>query len=126
QLAARVRRARLASPVQVTGPFASHARRAWAPGAALVGDAADFFDPFTGEGVYAAMRGGELLGAALREALSESDDRRAHHALARYDAARRTEFGGKWIVERVIGAVVGAPPLINRAARGLSARKDLA
>jgi flavin-dependent dehydrogenase len=125
-LAPRFAGAERATPVTATGPFASHARRAWAPGAALVGDAADFFDPFTGEGVYAAMRGGELLGAALREALSESDDRRAHHALARYDAARRTEFGGKWIVERVIGAVVGASPLINRAARGLSARKDLA
>jgi flavin-dependent dehydrogenase len=125
-LASRFAAATRATPVSATGPFASHARRAFAPGAALVGDAADFFDPFTGEGVYAAMRGGELLGAALREALSEADDRRAHHALAQYDAARRTEFSGKWLVERVIGAVVGASPLINRAARGLSARKDLA
>jgi menaquinone-9 beta-reductase len=47
-------------------------------------------------------------------------------ALAGYDAARRAEFRGKWIVERAIGAVVGSVPLINRAARGLSARKDLA
>jgi hypothetical protein len=30
------------------------------------------------------------------------------------------------IVERAIGAVVGAAPLINRAACSLSARKDLA
>src|SRR3712207_8668308 len=36
--------------------------RSFGPGAALVGDAADFFDPFTGEGIYAALRGGELLG----------------------------------------------------------------
>ena len=49
QLAPRMRGARLASAVQVTGPFGSHARRSWAPGVALVGDAADFFDPFTGE-----------------------------------------------------------------------------
>jgi len=48
QLAPRVRSARRVSPVLATGPFASQARRAWAPGAALVGDAADFFDPFTG------------------------------------------------------------------------------
>jgi hypothetical protein len=46
--------------------------------------------------------------------------------LAEYDNARRREFGGKWLVERVIGAVVGSVPLINRAAQSLSARKDLA
>src|SRR6185295_371196 len=49
-LAPRFADAERATPVEATGPFASHSRRAWAPGAALVGDAADFFDPFTGEG----------------------------------------------------------------------------
>lgn len=115
-----------ATPVVATGPFASHSRRAWAPGAALVGDAADFFDPFTGEGIYAALRGGELLGEWARESLSAPTERAADRALASYDAARRKEFGGKWLVERVIGAVVGAAPLINRAALRLAARKDLA
>ena len=69
QLAPRFAAARRVSPVLATGPFASHARRAWAPGAALVGDAADFFDPFTGEGIYAALRGGELLAPFALRAL---------------------------------------------------------
>jgi flavin-dependent dehydrogenase len=125
-LAPRFARAERATPVVATGPFASHSRRAWAPGAALVGDAADFFDPFTGEGIYAALRGGELLGEWVRESLSANTERAADRALASYDAARREEFGGKWLVERVIGAVVGAAPLINRAALRLAARKDLA
>jgi geranylgeranyl reductase family protein len=125
-LATRFSRAERASPVVVTGPFASYSRRAWAPGAALVGDAADFFDPFTGEGVYAALRGGELLADSIRALLAGRSSRDADHALAEYDANRRREFRGKWIVERVIGAVVGSTPLINRAARNLSARKDLA
>lgn len=125
-LAPRFAGAHRATPVVATGPFASHARRAWAPGVALVGDAADFFDPFTGEGIYAAMRGGELLAPAIQEALAAPSPRRADAAFAAYDSARRKEFGGKWIVERVIGAVVGSAPLINRAARGLSVRKDLA
>src|SRR5262249_31348710 len=60
-LAPRFARASRATPVVATGPFASHTRRAWAPGVALVGDAADFFDPFTGEGIYAALRGGAVL-----------------------------------------------------------------
>jgi len=125
-LAPRFARATRATPVVATGPFASYARRAWAPGVALVGDAADFFDPFTGEGIYAALRGGEMLAAWVREALAAKSQRDAQRALAQYDAERRLEFGGKWIVERVIGAVIAASPLINRAARGLSSRKDLA
>ncbi|MFI5239460.1 MAG: NAD(P)/FAD-dependent oxidoreductase, partial [Gemmatimonadales bacterium] len=60
-LAERFGAAERIEPVRATGPFASSTRRAWAHGAALVGDAADFFDPFTGEGVYSALRGGELL-----------------------------------------------------------------
>lgn len=125
-LAPRFADARRVSPVIATGPFASHARRAWAPGLALVGDAADFFDPFTGEGVYSALRGGEMLADPVRAALAARTTRDADHAFAGYHAARRREFGGKWIVERIIGAVVGTAPLINRAARGLSSRKDLA
>jgi geranylgeranyl reductase family protein len=125
-LAPRFARAERVSPVIATGPFASHTRRAWAPGVALVGDAADFFDPFTGEGIYSALRGGEMLAESVQQALSARTTRDADDALARYDAARRAEFRGKWIVERVIGAVVGSVPLVNRAARSLSLRKDLA
>ena len=124
-LAKRFDGAARATPVVATGPFASRARRACSPGAALVGDAADFFDPFTGEGIYAALRGGELLASRLIDA-SPDDARRIDAALGDYDAARRREFGGKWIVERVIGAVVASPPLIARAARRLARRKDLA
>ncbi len=125
-LAPRFASATRESPVVATGPFASHARRGWAPGLALVGDAADFFDPFTGEGIYSALRGGELLAGAVRVALDAARPRHADAALAAYDAERRAEFGGKWLVERIIGAVIGTAPLINRAARNLSRRKDLA
>jgi geranylgeranyl reductase family protein len=126
QLAPRVAGAKRVSPVLATGPFASHAHRAWAPGAALVGDAADFFDPFTGEGIYAALRGGELLAPFALQALGASTAREADAALAAYDAARRREFRGKWIVERLIGAAVGYAPAINHFARTLEARKDMA
>ncbi|MEO8560869.1 MAG: NAD(P)/FAD-dependent oxidoreductase [bacterium] len=126
QLAPRVASARLASAVQVTGPFASHARRSWAPGAALVGDAADFFDPFTGEGIYAGLRGGELLAPFAIAALGAGSARESDAALAEYHRARRTEFAGKWIVERLIGAAVGWAPAMNYFARTLEARKDMA
>jgi flavin-dependent dehydrogenase len=126
QLAPRVASARLVTPVLATGPFASHARRAWAAGAALVGDAADFFDPVTGEGIYAALRGAELLAPFALTALGAMTAAESDAALAGYERARRAEFRGKWIVERLIGAIIGFAPAINHFGRTLEARKDMA
>jgi flavin-dependent dehydrogenase len=126
QLAARFAGAERVSPVHATGPFASRVVRAWGPGAALVGDAADFFDPFTGEGIYAALRGGEMLAPFILRALAAPDTGAADRALADYETSRRAEFTGKWAVERLVGTAVGWPPLINRTARVLSRRKDMA
>lgn len=126
QLAERFAGAERVDEVRATGPFASSARPAWAPGAALVGDAADFFDPFTGEGVYAALRGGELLAPLAAESVRSTDSRHADAALAAYERARRATFRGKWQVERIIGATVAVPALINHAARALSRRSEMA
>jgi flavin-dependent dehydrogenase len=113
------------TPVSATGPFATNSRRAWAPGAALVGDAADFFDPFTGEGMYAAFRGGELLAPHLLEALAgEAADETG--ILSGYDRARKREFGGKWKIERIVGMAIAYPYFMNNAAKVLSRRKDMA
>ena len=122
----RFERATREENVAVTGPFASHARRAWTPGALLVGDAADFFDPATGEGIYAALRGGELAADAVIAALSATTARHTDDAYRAYEAARRSEFGGKWRVERLVGLGVAAPSIMNRVVRGLSAQKPMA
>jgi flavin-dependent dehydrogenase len=122
-LAPRFARARREDGVVATGPFNMRARRAWAPGALLVGDAADFFDPFTGEGIYAALRGGEMAAAAALRVLERPT---SDEALREYERARRAEFGGKWLVERLVGTAVSVPPLIERAVDALSRRKDLA
>jgi flavin-dependent dehydrogenase len=126
ELARRFVGADQTSGVIATGPFASRARRAWAPGAALVGDSADFFDPFTGEGIYAALRGGEILATYAFDALRAPSPNAADVPLAAYDRWRRHEFGGKWLVERLVAAAVAWPPLLDRAAERLARRKDLA
>jgi geranylgeranyl reductase family protein len=126
QLASRFARAIRHGRAAATGPFASHARRAWHPGALLVGDAADFFDPFTGEGIYSALRGGELVADAVERALAAVPESDAVDACRQYDRARREEFGAKWRVERLIGAGVAVPSIVNRAARALADRKHLA
>jgi flavin-dependent dehydrogenase len=125
----RARRSGLARPILATGPFTRWARRVVAAGggALLVGDAADFFDPFTGQGIFAALRGAELAAATLLPALAQPGTAPlAAGALAGYATARRTAFLGKWTLERLIGLGVGWPAIATRVVRRLARRADLA
>ena len=123
-LAGRFDPRRLVRDVLATGPFAQWSRTAVAPGggAVLVGDAADFFDPFTGQGIYAALRGAELAAECLMPIRGPF----AAAVLAPYARARRREFAGKWLLERLIGVGVGWPALTDRVVRRLARRPDLA
>ncbi len=115
--------------VLATGPFAQWSRRAVAPGggALLVGDAADFFDPFTGQGLYSALHGAQLAAATLLAALADVPrGPLPEAALAPYGAARRRAFAGKWILERLIGIGVGWPWLASRVVRRLARFEELA
>lgn len=123
----RYRADRLTRPILATGPFAQWSRNAIGDGVLLVGDAADFFDPFTGQGIYSALTGAELASGVVGEAL-----RTARHgpipaaALEGYARGRRRAFAGKWVLERLIGFGVGSPALATRVVRRLARRPDLA
>lgn len=116
----RMARATLVSPVRAVGPFARWTRRATADRVLLVGDAADFCDPFTGEGIYAALRGAEL--AAEHAVAALRNGRTAGRDLAGYDAERRRVFGGKWWFERLVSGAVALPAVFNHIASRLSRR----
>src|SRR5205823_12522322 len=122
RLAGRFDSRRVVRRVLATGPFARWSQRpvARGGGALLVGDAADFFDPFTGQGIYSALRGGELAASAILETLATGA------SLARYARARRRAFMGKWMLERMIGLAVGWPGLIERVVGRLTRRPAVA
>ena len=123
-LAGRFDPRRLVREVLTTGPFAQWARVAARPGALLVGDAADFFDPFTGQGIHAALRGAELAAECIIPGLAPGVS--AVTPIRSYVRARRRVFRGKWLIERLIGVGVGSPVLTDRVVGRLARRPDLA
>lgn len=112
------------SPVRAVGPFGRTTRRASAERALLVGDAADFYDPFTGEGVYAALQGAELAAACAAGALGR--DRLGARHLAWYDRTRREAFAAKWTLERIVSWVISRPGALRHVAARLARRPELA
>jgi len=118
----RLQRATLVAPPRAIGPLALAARRAWAPGALLVGDAAGFYDPFTGEGVTLALRSAELAAETADGALRSG--RTAD--LGAYERRRREATRDKFRLNRLLQHVVAWPALADSVARRLARRPDLA
>ena len=119
-VAGRIRRAQERRAVLVTGPFAASASQVTSPGALLLGDAAEFFDPVTGDGIQTALTGAELAVAATGDALVRTG-RVTAGQLTAYRALRRERFLAKWIMERTIGWGMQLPPLFAHAVRRLAA-----
>lgn len=90
----------------------------------LVGDATGYYDPFTGEGIYRALHGAELLAEVALPALAAGDLSAAR--LAAYDRSHQQAFRGKRLIEQIIQTAVQAPPLMDHIARMLSRRKAMA
>lgn len=121
-VAGRVRPDLVVREILVTGPFAAWSGRIVVDGALLVGDAADFFDPFTGEGIHSALAGARLAAGVIGPALATGEGVLRAPALAPYVAARRRAFLGKWMVERLVGYGMLAPRLFDRAVARLASR----
>jgi geranylgeranyl reductase family protein len=108
------------SPVRGVGPIGSRVRRVSTAGALLVGDAAGFFDPFTGEGIYRALRGAELIAEVGHDALLRQDV--SAESLARYDSLRSRAFRRKHAVTALVQLFVQFPALMEYALPRLARR----
>jgi flavin-dependent dehydrogenase len=104
-------------PVLASGPFDQPTRDVVVSGAALVGDAAGYFDPFTGQGIYQAIAGGILLGQAAGTALRAG---RTHLPLRNYARAHAALVTAPRRVQRGIELVVSRPALADRCIRALA------
>jgi flavin-dependent dehydrogenase len=83
-LEARLRGAPVASPVQGAGPFRQRVRRRVSgPRVALVGDAAGFLDPLTGEGLSLAFRCARALIEVLVSGAPLSEYERRYRELSK-------------------------------------------
>jgi flavin-dependent dehydrogenase len=100
------------------------ARRATADRALLVGDAALFLDPFTGQGIWLALRSAALAADAVARALASGRFDRA--ALSGYDAARRAEFAARLRVSRTLQAILYRPAAARWLVRALGRDRPLA
>ena len=119
-LARRLAGASLVAPIRALGPLAHRVAPPRAGGVVLGGDAAGFYDPFTGEGVFTALRSAELVAETIARALRSDDV--SVRALAAYERARRDAFRGKERVTRALQLIIGHRRLANFACRALSRR----
>ena len=122
-LSDRLARARRVDAVAATGPLAYWRRRCVADGIMLVGDAAAYIDPLTGQGVYLALRGAELAAATALRALDRTGPRLG--SLGTYERDRRRELWGVFAISRVLQALAFRPGVASRTLRRLAARPEL-
>lgn len=125
RVAERLEHARLVEPPRAIGPLAVRCHAAAAPGAVLLGDAAGFYDPFTGEGVTLALRTAELAAGAISAALARTAAAPAGRLL-RYERERAAATRDKFRFNRLLQVAVGWPDAANAVARRLARRPDLA
>jgi flavin-dependent dehydrogenase len=92
-------------------------------GYVLVGDAAAFLDPFTGDGIYEALRGAQLAAPVISRALRGGDV--SARALEPYRLERRRVFTMKRQLCWVVQGFVHTPAAMNYVTHRLERREAI-
>jgi menaquinone-9 beta-reductase len=119
-LARRVAGAEMIAKLRALGPLAYRVAPPTVGGVMLVGDAAGFYDPFTGEGVFTALRSAELAVETAATALKSGDC--SAMALAAFAHSRRALFSGKARLTHLLQVIIRHRRLANLTARMLARR----
>lgn len=117
---ARWRAAPATDAVVVALPLAHRVRSPSGPSFLLVGDAAGFIDPLSGEGLHRALVTAEIAADALASAC-----RGRAAALDDYARHVRARFGGKDLLSWLIQAFIDHPDALDYALRRLARRHRL-
>jgi flavin-dependent dehydrogenase len=116
-VARRLAGSRRISPIRGASPIGHRVADVAGPGWLLVGDAAGFVDPFTGEGIHRALRSAR----AAVDAIFAGGD-----IGAAYRAERRRALAAKAALSWVVQAFLAAPPLLEHAIARLEKRPEAA
>jgi flavin-dependent dehydrogenase len=111
---------RICDTIEGAAPVSAGVRRRAGDDWVLVGDAAGFLDPFTGEGLHRAFQSAALAASAIDRFLAGDAT-----ALRRYDASLVALTRTKDLVSRLVQAFVAHPRAFERPARRLAADAEL-
>jgi menaquinone-9 beta-reductase len=106
--------------IEGAAPLGHRVVRRHGPGWLLVGDAAGFLDPFTGEGLHRALVSARLAATAIERHLEGDPD-----GLAGYDRAMTARFRSKDVLSLLVQAFLARPVLFDYAARRLAGRRGI-
>lgn len=112
RVARRLDHARRMTAIRGAAPIGHRVSDVAGPGWMLIGDAAGFVDPFTGEGIF----------RALRSARAAVDALASRNPADAYRGARRRAFSGKDALTWTVQSLLAGPPLLRYAGRRLATR----
>ena len=113
EVAERLRDSARLTPIRGAAPIGHRVSEVAGPGWLLVGDAAGFVDPFTGEGIHRALRSAR---AAVDAIVAGGDPG------PRYRAERHRAFAAKSTLTWLVQGFLAVPPLFEHAVARLDAR----
>jgi flavin-dependent dehydrogenase len=107
-------------PIEGAAPLGHRVARRAGRGWLLVGDAAGFLDPLTGEGMHRALVSAALAARAVDRHLAG-----AAGALDGYERAMAARFRAKDVVTLLIQSFLSRPALFGHVARRLASREPV-